>query len=270
MKRKYIARMFDTAGAERVDILTLEDAFNDVHDGEFDVVLLRVEAQESVDFWWEKHAEQGIGDNTYQAGINTTGMRLGKLQKASDDEYEARSQLYFDSAKAVNFALRQTPYFTFFERELNARTLEVEQDLEMLIASRHEYPPSTEKHFSSAPHANSISYARASKFWPVKESYPQTAAFLTVQNATNCAGFTMWDYSPASLGEVDEFSALYDKDKDRALAFLGQYSSIEINPSEGDLCVFNCRKMHGIQTCNALRKTIGSFFIKEDGWRMFG
>lgn len=269
MKKEYLARMFDIEGAEKVDILTLEHAFNYVHRGEFDVVLMRVEAQESVDFWWERQSELGLNRPEYYTGSRNKEITSSKPQRALGSECNARPKRYFNSARGVNSGLRQTPYYTFFERELNVKTLECDQDLEMRIASQCEYPPSTGKHFSFTPHANSNAYAHAGNCWPVKENCLQTAAFLTVESTTNTAGFRIWDYLPESRGELDEFIAMHEKDEGRALAFLQQFKSLEINPQEGDLCIFNCRKMHGIPSGNTLRKTIGSFFIKEDGWRIF-
>ncbi|ALU41744.1 hypothetical protein [Pseudoalteromonas rubra] len=267
--KEFKARIYDFDGTAKTDSLSLEHAFNLVHGGEYDVILLQVESQEGVELWWGKHDDLAMNGHRYHTGIMTSGMTLGKLQRATNEEYQATSELYFNSANVVNAALKQTPYFEFFEQGLSAKTLEVEPGREMLIASQREYPPSTEKNFSFAPHADSISYARANDSWPIKTSYPQTAAFITVQNAANEAGFVMWDYLPSSRSELDEFIALYGKDEAQGMEFLAQFESMEINPEVGELCIFNCRKMHGIQTCDTLRKTIGSFFIKKDGWRIF-
>jgi hypothetical protein len=266
----YRSKLYNIGGSVQEIELGLEQAFNYVHSGEVDVVLSKVLSSELADSWWADHESLKMNDHEYHGGITTSGMTLGKLQRASEDEYPARFDEYFSSAITVNAGLKTTQYYHFFEKELGTQTLFLDSGEEMLIASQREYPPSNEEQFSFAPHSDSISFSRARVSWPIQEKYKQTASFITIKNATNDAGFVIWDYIPESRAELDKFYSIYNEDPDKGMAFLNRHLSMEIHPEEGELCIFNCRKMHGIQTCNTLRRTIGSFFIRKDnGWKIF-
>lgn len=265
----YNTKLFNLSGAYSERKLSLEEAFDLVHSNSVDVILLNVDTPEEIGYWWGDDSSLAMNHHKYYQGIVTSGMTLGKLQRATHDEYPETAEKYFNSAKIVNSALTKTHYYKFFEHGLNARPLETDNGDELLIASQREYPPSNELYFSFPPHADSISYARAGESWPIKEYHKQTAAFITIQNATNSAGFVMWDYVPESRNKLDEFIHLYNENNNEAIDFLNQHEHMEIKPEVGQLCIFNCRKMHAIQTCDSLRKTIGSFFIKKDSWRIF-
>lgn len=250
--------------------LGLEQAFNMVHQGEVEIILAKIQSEKTVAHWWGEHESLRINDHEHHPGIATSGMTLGKLQRVDEEGYSDKAEEYFSLANIVNEGLRTTEYFKFFERELKIKPVSLDDGRELLIASQREYPPSEETHFSFAPHSDSIAFARAKKSWPISKKYRQTASFITVQNASNSAGFVMWDYAPKSRVELDEFYCLYDENNEKGLDFLNQYKKVEIHPLPGELCIFNCKNMHGVQTCNTLRRTIGSFFIqKNGGWQIF-
>ncbi|MEM9523100.1 MAG: hypothetical protein AAF982_03765 [Pseudomonadota bacterium] len=266
---EYPIQILSTDGRRETGSASVSDAFDRVHAGEIDVILMTVADPDEIASWWGTHEKLGMNGHKYHPGITTSGMTLGKLQRASEEEYPERSGEYFRSASVVNPQFQKTEYFRFFERELDVRPMVLNGSGQMLIGSQREYPAASEIDFSFAPHSDSIAFARAADSWPIKTVYTQTAAFVTINNAENNAGFVMWDYAPRSRAELDEFYAIYDADNANGLAFLDRNNSIEVHPAAGELCIFNCRKMHGIQRCSSLRRTIGSFFIQDDGWRIF-
>jgi hypothetical protein len=266
---QYPVQTLNVDGGRDTDSLTISDAFDLVHAGKYDVIIATIASGSEIEPWWDEHENLGMNGHKHHPGITTSGMTLGKLQRASEAEYPAKSGEYFKSASIVNPPFQETEYYKFFERELGVTPISIDSGEQMLIGSQREYPKTSEAEFSFAPHCDSIAFARASESWPIKTIPTQTAAFVTVKNAENNAGFVMWDVAPKSRAELDEFYAIYDDDNANGIAFLDQNKSIEVHPTAGELCIFNCRKMHGIQRCSSTRRTIGSFFIQDDGWRIF-
>jgi hypothetical protein len=272
MEMQYATKLFNFNADVRHTTMTLEAAVEAIKSDEAEVLILDVVPPDEVHEWWDDDGfvSSPFTKNSHHAGIVSTGITMGQLQRETKERLVVKSGEYFSTACRINDDLRRTRFVKLFSDTLDAKPLTMDgvYPYEFLIATRRIYDP-FDKPFNFAPHCDDITYGRDAENWPMRVQYPQQISlFLTAQTAANDAGMVMWDYKPDSRAVLDKMHTEYTETG--AIAELERSAHFVVRPQPGQLTIFQCKYMHGIERCTSQRRTMGMFLLDhKDGWRFY-
>lgn len=272
LNKHYRAEIYDfDKQVERAD-LTLADAALLIRDRRAAAVLVDLVEPRDLDKWWNDDAFPPITQHQSFAGAGKSGLAIGPTQRLVNEQLIPGLIDYFSYAGRANAALRHTEFVRLCTRELGAGAVQVGAWGELPLVSKREYQPVENGLYSVPPHCDAIHFGREPHNWPIKEGYDegydQISIFLSVKDAENSAGLVMWDYRPATRGELDELMSEFTRT--RRIERLEQVRSVTIKGRPGQLNILNTRVMHAVEQCRTVRRTLGSFLVWHDGqWRMF-
>ncbi|WP_394827820.1 hypothetical protein [Pendulispora albinea] len=269
MKTEFNAKVLSFHGDHRRTRMTFREVAETVRDLRAPAMLVDVIPEDEIDAWWNDPGFPPIGGHEHHKGLMSSGLKLtmGQLQRIDGDGLMQGIADYFAFAATINGPMKQTRFVRFFERELGASPMKFGPCSELMLATKREYPPYDAAPHSFAPHCDSLDFGRDPR-WPMKHNGEQLGAFVLIQRASNQAGFVLWDLRAGSRADLDGWANEYAETSSIAAAKSAR--SIAVNPTNGQMVVFNSRYLHGIERCDSTRYTIGTFLIEHGGgWRLF-
>ncbi len=265
--KKYNAEILNFDGTNESTSLSISESLSYLESDKANVVLLDILSDTVAESWWQDKNFPDLNSHKFHTSLRATGITLGQLQRTEGCNFVKKMDQYFESSKNLNKGLKKTKFIEFLSQEANATTYKLNDEREFMLATKRSYPRYTgDKPFSFAPHCDVISFARDPELWPLEEPKKQYGVFLTIQGAVNESAFTLWDHKPASREELDKISKEYEKNHN--VGILNQSQSISVVTKPGQLCLFNSRALHAIDKCESERRTIGTFLINNNGWKI--
>lgn len=247
--------------------VTIDDCFRLIRDGRFVAITINLLAQEEIEHWWEDPGfPQSPGNPHHHAPLRIASPTLGPLQRTHPSDFSSSLASYFAYAKVANQLLRKTRFVNLLMKELSADVYKVGEWGELLLATRREYYPNTETEYSFEPHVDAVNFGLDDKTWPIKKDYDQISALLTIESAQNNSGIVMWNRRPTTRAQLNEWIGEY-RETGRISALSG-VDSLTMTPGEGQLLIFSSRHLHAVEACQSTRRTIGTFLVWDEGWKI--
>ena len=267
MSRTFDATLISFAGRVPAAAMTIEDCFRCVHDGKAVAILLDLlPPGEREDWWHDPGFPETPASPHNHAPLVIASPTLGPLQRANSIEFPAKLASYFAYAKLANQSLRKTRFVSLFMRELDADAYRVGEWGELLLATMREFMPNNKTEFSFEPHVDAISFGVDPSSWPIRRDYEQISALLTIETARNSPGIVVWDRRPSTRVELNQWIAEY-----RSTGRIGAVDGAErftVSPGDGQLLIFSSRQLHAVEACQSTRRTLGTFLVWDDGWKI--
>lgn len=272
MKREFNAQLMDFQGDKQSTRLTACAAMELIRDRRFPLILLDVVPEDEIDLWWNDPGFPPVGasEHRYHKALVTSGnhLTLGQLQRSERDQLIPNLADYFTHAAQINPGMKTTRFVRFFLEELDASPLKLGDLSEFMLATKRVYPPFDGAPYSFAPHCDALDFGRATDLWPIKLGREQCGAWMLIHRASNEAAFVLWDLRPESRAHLDALAKEYTETHDIAAA--RSVRSMKLNPTSGQLVLFNSGLLHAVEKCASPRHTFGTFLIEHDGgWKLF-
>ena len=267
MSRTFDATVISFAGRECAREMTIADCFTRVRDGDAVAILLDLLPPEEREDWWcdPGFPETPVNRHNH-APLVIASPTLGPLQRAQSGDFAAKFASYFAYAKLANQSLRKTRFVGLLMAELGADAYRVGEWGELLLATRREFTPNNESEFSFEPHVDAISFGVDPKSWPIRRDYEQISALLTIETARNAPGIIVWNRKPATRVELNEWIAEYRSTG--KITAVEQVQRFTVAAGDGQLLIFSSRHLHVVEACRTTRRTLGTFLVWDEGWKI--
>ncbi|NNG05497.1 MAG: hypothetical protein HKM95_15545 [Inquilinus sp.] len=267
MRQTREATVYSFNGVEDGVPLDMPQAFESIACSERVAVQFDLLNAQELEHWWGDDGFPRTPERGHNhAPLTIASPTLGPLQRASEEDYSAKLASYFAYAKLANRDLRRTRFVRLFIDELGAEAYQIGEWGELLMATRRLFLENRDTEYSFEPHVDAINFGVNPGTWLIKKDYEQISALLTISGASNHAGIVFWDKRPKHRVELNSWIKEYrETGRIRAIEHVATFTA---TPSAGQLLLFSSRYLHAVEACLSQRRTLGTFLVWEEGWRL--